>query len=141
MLSRGYLISDSGRPYTQGRESQKHIGVSVKMANEESVDKPARLPRGVKPVAKAFFTALDTIPDATRNAVAKAAQVMIRDQLKQRRDKLREAVLKEKERARRPTAAKPRDREKRARQKQIPAAPPKPSAARASPRTQAPPPN
>ena len=77
------------------------------MANEDSADKPARLPRGVKPVAKAFFTALDAIPDAARAAVAKAAQAMIRDQLKQRRDKLREATLKEKEKARRPAVAKP----------------------------------
>ncbi len=75
------------------------------MASEDSNDKPARAPRGAKPVAKAFFTALDALPDATRGAVAKAAQVMIRDQLKLRRDKLREAAAKEK--ARRPGTAKP----------------------------------
>ena len=75
------------------------------MASEDSTDKPARAPRGAKPVTKAFFTALDALPDATRGAVAKAAQAMIRDQLKLRRDKLREAAAKEK--ARRPAAAKP----------------------------------
>ena len=75
------------------------------MASEDSTDKPARAPRGAKPVAKAFFNALDAIPDATRGAVAKAAQAMIRDQLKLRREKLREAAAKEK--ARRPAAVKP----------------------------------
>ncbi len=75
------------------------------MATEDIADKPARAPRGAKPVTKAFFTALDAVPDAMRAAVAKAAQVMIRDQLKLRRDKLREAAAKEK--ARRPAEAKP----------------------------------
>ncbi len=75
------------------------------MTDDDAAMKPARLPRGVKPVARAFFTALDTVPDASRTAVAKAAQAMIRDQLKLRRDKLREAAAKEK--ARRPAAAKP----------------------------------
>ena len=75
------------------------------MASEDSSDKPARAPRGAKPVTKAFFTALDALPDATRGAVAKAAQAMIREQLKLRRDKLREAAAKEK--ARRPAVTKP----------------------------------
>lgn len=75
------------------------------MASEDNTDLPARAPRGAKPVTKAFFTALDALPDATRSAVAKAAQTMIRDQLKLRRDKLRAAAAKEK--ARRPAAAKP----------------------------------
>ena len=75
------------------------------MANEEIAVKAARSPRGAKPVTKAFFTALDAVPDAMRSAVARAAQTMIRDQLKLRRDKLREAAAKEK--ARRPAAAKP----------------------------------
>ena len=60
------------------------------MTDDDAAMKPARLPRGVKPVAKAFFTALDTVPDASRTAVAKAAQAMIREQLKLRREKLRE---------------------------------------------------
>ena len=75
------------------------------MPTEDSTDKPARAPRGAKPVTRAFFDALDALPEATRGAVAKAAQAMIRDQLKLRRDKLREAAAKEK--ARRPVAAKP----------------------------------
>ena len=77
----------------------------MKTVNEDGAGKAARLPRGAKPVTKAFFTALDAVPDATRSAVAKAAQSMIRDQLKLRRDKLREAAAKEK--ARRPVAVKP----------------------------------
>ena len=58
----------------------------------------ARSPRGTKPVAQAFFTALDNIPDASRAAVAKAAQAMIRDEMKQRREKLKMAAAKEKAR-------------------------------------------
>ncbi len=63
-----------------------------------------RAPRGTKPVSQAFFTALESIPEASRSAVAKAAQVMIRDELKTRREKLKIAAAKEK--ARQPVAAK-----------------------------------
>ncbi len=65
-----------------------------------------RAPRGTKPVSQAFFTALDAVPEASRAAVAKAAQAMIRDELKTRRDKMKAAVVKEKTRAKAaPTAA------------------------------------
>ena len=64
----------------------------------------ARAPRGTKPVSQAFFTALESIPEASRSAVAKAAQAMIRDELKARREKLKLAAVKEK--ARQPVAAK-----------------------------------
>lgn len=41
-----------------------------------------RLPRGTKPVAQAFFAALESIPEASRSAVARAALALIRDELK-----------------------------------------------------------
>ena len=53
-----------------------------------------RAPRGAKPVSQAFLTALDNIPDASRAAVAKAAQVMIRDELKLRREKMKANAAK-----------------------------------------------
>ena len=57
------------------------------MAKAETAS--TRLPRGTKPVAQAFLAALDAVPDASRAAVAKAAQTMIRDELKARREKQR----------------------------------------------------
>ena len=63
-----------------------------------------RAPRGTKPVSQAFFTALDAVPEASRAAVAKAAQAMIRDELKGRKDKMKVAAAKEKAR----TPAKPK---------------------------------
>lgn len=50
-----------------------------------------RLPRGTKPVAQAFLTALDAVPEASRAAVSKASLAMIRDELKTRREKQRAA--------------------------------------------------
>ncbi len=47
-----------------------------------------RLPRGTKPVAKAFLDALDSVSAAQQAAVARAAQILIRDELKARRDKV-----------------------------------------------------
>ncbi len=72
----------------------------------------ARSPRGAKPVSQAFFTALETIPEASRVAVAKAAQALIRDQMKTQREKAKVAAGKEKataakDRARKPVAEKP----------------------------------
>jgi hypothetical protein len=49
----------------------------------------SRLPRGTKPVVQAFLTALDSVPEASQPAVAKAAQAMIKDELKLRRSKQR----------------------------------------------------
>lgn len=63
-----------------------------------------RAPRGTKPVSQAFFTALDAVPEASRAAVAKAAQAMIRDEMKARKDKMKLAASKEKEKARKPAA-------------------------------------
>ena len=67
----------------------------------------ARSPRGAKPVSQAFFTALETIPEASRVAVAKAAQAMIRDQMKTQRDKAKVAAAKEKAAAAKDKANKP----------------------------------
>ncbi len=61
----------------------------------------ARAPRGSKPVSQAFFTALDSVPEIRRAEIAKAAQIMIRDELKLRRDKAKAAALSAKQ-ARKP---------------------------------------
>jgi hypothetical protein len=60
--------------------------------------------RGAKPLARAFLAALDSVPEAKRSTVAKAAQVVIRDDIKSRREKAKAAAAKEK--ARRPAAVK-----------------------------------
>ena len=66
-----------------------------------------RAPRGTKPVTQAFFTALDAVPEASRAAVAKSALMMIRDELKGRKEKMKVAAAKDK--ARKPAvAAKPK---------------------------------
>lgn len=59
----------------------------------ESPTAPTRLPRGTKPVAQAFFTALATVPDAQRFAVARAAQILIRDGMRMQRQKARASAL------------------------------------------------
>ena len=74
------------------------------MAKAETPAATTRAPRGAKPAAQAFLAALDSVPEAARSAVVKAAQVMIRDELKNRREKLKISTTKEK--ARRPAAAK-----------------------------------
>jgi hypothetical protein len=66
-----------------------------------------RAPRGTKPVSQAFFSALETIPEASRVAVGKAAMAMIRDEMKTRRDKMKVAAAKEKEKARSAMPEKP----------------------------------
>ncbi len=57
------------------------------MAKAETAS--TRLPRGTKPVAQAFLAALDSVPEMSRAAVAKAAQAMVRDELKARRERER----------------------------------------------------
>ena len=74
------------------------------MARTETTTATTRAPRGAKPVAQAFLAALDSVPEAARSAVAKAAQVIIRDEIKNRREKLKAAAAKDK--ARQPAAAK-----------------------------------
>ena len=74
------------------------------MAREVIETAPTRAPRGTKPVMQAFFAALEVVPIGSRSAVSKAAQVLIRDELKNRREKLKASAAKEK--ARQPTPAK-----------------------------------
>ena len=73
------------------------------MARTETTAATTRAPRRAKPVAQAFLAALDSGPEAARSAVAKAAQVIIRDEIKNRREKLKAAAAKK---ARQPAAAK-----------------------------------
>jgi hypothetical protein len=54
----------------------------------------ARAPRGTKAVVAAFFTAVDEIPQVQRADVIKAALTMIRDRLKDARDKAKLAKSK-----------------------------------------------
>ena len=75
------------------------------MIKEQSVS--TRLPRGTRPVTQAFFTALDAVPEASRATVAKAAQVLIRDELKARREKIKAATAQTKTTRKPPVAAKP----------------------------------
>ena len=84
--------------YISTQQKQLENGVSIEMA-KAAVDTTtkARSPRGAKPVSQAFFTALETIPEASRAAVAKAAQAMIRDEMKVQREKLKAAAFKAKE--------------------------------------------
>lgn len=72
------------------------------MAKAETMS--TRSPRGTKPVSQAFFAALESIPTASRAAVAKAAQAMIRDELKSKRDTAKVTAAKQK--ASQPVAAK-----------------------------------
>ena len=64
------------------------------MAKAETMS--TRSPRGTKPVSQAFLTALENIPTASRAAVAKAAQAMIRDELKSKRDTAKIVAAKQK---------------------------------------------
>jgi hypothetical protein len=66
-----------------------------------------RSPRGAKPVSQAFFAALNTIPEASRSAVARAAQVMIRDELKAQRERIKAAAIKDKAAAAKTKAPQP----------------------------------
>jgi hypothetical protein len=59
----------------------------------------ARVPRGTKIVAKAFFAAADEIPEPQRAEVLKAALALIRDELKAAREKVAIAKAKAKEKA------------------------------------------
>jgi hypothetical protein len=51
--------------------------------------KPKRAPRGSGPVSQAFLKALESIPAHSQGEVAKAALVLIRDELRGRRDQLK----------------------------------------------------
>jgi hypothetical protein len=55
-----------------------------------------RAPRGTKILAQAFLTAADEIPEPQRKGVVKAALALIRDKLKEARDKTKANRLKQK---------------------------------------------
>jgi hypothetical protein len=64
-----------------------------------------RLPRGSRPVAEAFLTALDAIPLKNRPEVAKAAFNIVKEGLSQRKGVARQEVVTAKAR-KKPIAAK-----------------------------------
>jgi hypothetical protein len=66
--------------------------LSIVMARSET--SATRAPRGSRVVSQAFFAALDAVPEAQQVAVARAAQIMIRDQLKGRRENAARAATK-----------------------------------------------
>jgi hypothetical protein len=66
-----------------------------------------RAPRGTKTLTQAFFSAAESIPDAQRLAVVKAALAAIRDQIKNDREKSRAATAKARARASTARARKP----------------------------------
>ena len=66
------------------------------MAKSATAQSASRLPRGSKPVSQAFFAALDSIPEGSRSAVAKAALSLIRDEMKSQKEKSKALVLKQK---------------------------------------------
>ena len=59
-----------------------------------SENSATRAPRGSRVVSQAFFAALDAVPDIQRVIVARAAQEMIRDELKARREMAGKAAAK-----------------------------------------------
>ena len=79
-------------------------------------DPAARAPRGTRTVAQAFFQAVDEIPEDCRAEVVKAALGLIRDQIKEAREKARAAKQK---RAGAKQAAKKQPAKKVARRKQV----------------------
>jgi hypothetical protein len=84
-------------------------------------DTRTRAPRGTRNVAQAFFTALDALSVGQQAAVATAALASIRDALKARRLKAREAAAKAKAKAPAKTKA-PAPRKAKAAAKRVPAA-------------------
>ncbi len=70
-------------------------------------DAQQRAPRGTKIVTQAFFAALDEIADGQQAAVGAAALAAIRDGLKERRVKIKEAAVAAKTKAKAPAKRKP----------------------------------
>ena len=64
-----------------------------------------RAPRGSKPVVQAFFSALNQVPEGQQVVVARAAQIMIRDELTRRRDKAKDAASAARGKSRQPAPA------------------------------------
>jgi hypothetical protein len=74
------------------------------MAIKEDVQK--RAPRGTKNVTQAFFAALDDIADGQQAVVGAAALAAIRDELKGRRVKIKEAAAAAKAKTKAPAKRK-----------------------------------
>jgi hypothetical protein len=72
-------------------------GDGLVMAKTDSV--ASKAPRGAKPVMQAFIAKLDSFPDLTRAAIARSAIAMVQSELKLRREKVKIAAVKDKERA------------------------------------------
>ena len=103
-------------------------------------DARTRAPRGTKNVTQAFFEALDGIPDNQQAAVATAALAGIRDEVKARRLKGKEAAARAKAKAPAKTKAPARTKATPARKakkaapaRRAPAAVSKPDAAKKAP--------
>jgi sRNA-binding protein len=97
-------------------------------------DARTRAPRGTKNVTQAFFEALDGIPDNQQAAVATAALAGIRDEVKARRLKGKEAAARAKAKAPAKAKAAPaRKAKKAAPARRAPGAPSKPVAAKKAP--------
>lgn len=102
-------------------------------------DARTRSPRGTKNVTQAFFEALDGIPDNQQAAVATAALAGIRDEVKARRLKGKEAAARARAKAPAKTKAPARAKAAPARKatkaaaRRAAAAPSKPVAAKKAP--------
>lgn len=96
-------------------------------------DSRTRAPRGTKNVTQAFLTALDGVPESQQAAVASAALAGIRDEIKARRLKRREAAAKAKASAPAKKKLATARRAKVAGPKRAPAAPAKPAVAKKAP--------
>ena len=79
-------------------------------------DPAARAPRGTRTVAQAFFQAVDEIPEDRRAEVVKAALGLIRDQIKEAREKA--LAAKQKQASARQAVKKQPAKKKAARRKQ-----------------------
>jgi hypothetical protein len=92
-------------------------------------DPAARAPRGTRTVAQAFFQAVEEIPVDRRADVTKAALSLIRDQIKEAREKARAAKQKR-------TGTKPPARKATPRKQATRAASPVPAGSRPDETTQ-----
>lgn len=80
-----------------------------------------RAPRGTKNITQAFFEALDGIAEGQQAAVATAALASIRDELKERRVKAKEAAGRAKAKAPAKTSAKAKAPAKASAKAKVPA--------------------
>ena len=85
-------------------DSPRSERTQTTMAIREDVQK--RAPRGTKNVTQAFFAALDDIADGQQAVVGAAALIAIRDELKGRRLKIKEAAAAAKAKAKTKAPAK-----------------------------------